>query len=180
MNVLYMLLIKKKKDQDWDSSASHVTHQVGASKADDSNEPVLERKSSKVSFDEPAETKIKRQDSYTGVTRVSFEKPADLFVTSTADAAAKDSADAAAEQPAAPAAPAAEAKSADASNTGTAKRKKKKRDEVCCTNNLIYFLLFLVSTNIFWLSSLMIRFFCHCHCRVLVFLKLIRMMMKLH
>merc|ERR1712156_1219412 len=44
---------------------------------DTQKEPVLERKSSKVSFDEPIETK--RKDSYTGVPRVSFEKPADLY-----------------------------------------------------------------------------------------------------
>jgi len=58
---------------------------------------------------------------------VSFEKPADLYVTSTADTAAEPadaSADKATDQPAV-----VEVKAADASNTGTAKRKKKKRDE---------------------------------------------------
>ena len=124
-----MRLKQKKDDQvkDTDSQKEPVL--------DTQKEPVLERKSSKVSFDEPIETK--RKDSYTGVTRVSFEKPADLYVTSSAEPATTESAvaetaevtaGATAEQPAA----AAEVKTADASNTGTAKRKsKKKRDEVC-------------------------------------------------
>ena len=125
-----MRLKQKKDDQgvaDTDAQKEPVL--------DAQKEPVLERKSSKVSFDEPIETK--RKDSYTGVTRVSFEKPADLYVTSSAEPATTESAvaetaevtaGATAEQPAA----AAEVKTADASNTGTAKRKsKKKRDEVC-------------------------------------------------
>ena len=132
-----MRLKQKKDDQvkDTDSQKEPVL--------DTQKEPILERKSSKVSFDEPIETK--RKDSYTGVTRVSFEKPADLYVTSSAEPATTESAvaetaevtagataevtaGATAEQPAA----AAEVKTADASNTGTAKRKsKKKRDEVC-------------------------------------------------
>ena len=126
-----MLLTQKKKD-DQDQEDQAEIPDVEASK-----EPVLERKESKVSFGEPVETR--RKESYTGVTRVSFEKPADLYVTSTADAAAEPadaSADKTADQPAV-----VEVKAADASNTGTAKRKKKKRDEVCCTNSLVLFCL---------------------------------------
>ena len=134
-----MLLTQKKNDPNWNSSASHVTHQVGvptsteaetASTEKATTEPVLERKSSKVSFDEPVETKMQRKDSYSGVTRVSFEKPADLYVT-TDDS--KQSAVESADKPADTAAAVPEVKT-DASNTGTAKRKsKKKRDEVCET-----------------------------------------------
>ena len=134
-----MLLTQKKKD-DQDQEDQAEIPDVEASK-----EPVLERKESKVSFGEPVETR--RKESYTGVTRVSFEKPADLYVTSTADAAAEPadaSADKTADQPAV-----VEVKAADASNTGTAKRKKKKRDEVCCTNSLVLFCL-----------SVCMRFFC--------------------
>jgi hypothetical protein len=124
INVLFMLLTQKKKEDQED--------QVEVPEEEASKEPVLERKESKVSFGEPVDTR--RKESYTGVTRVSFEKPADLYVTSTADAAAEPAAaaDASADQPAAAAV--VEVKAADASNTGTAKRKKKKRDEVCCTN----------------------------------------------
>ena len=131
INVLFMLLTQKKKDdQDQED-------QVEVPDEEASKEPVLERKESKVSFGEPVETR--RKESYTGVTRVSFEKPADLYVTSTADTAAEPadaSADKTADQPAV-----VEVKAADASNTGTAKRKKKKRDEVCCTNSLVLFCL---------------------------------------
>lgn len=139
INVLFMLLTQRKKD-DQDQEDQAEVPDVEASK-----EPVLERKESKVSFGEPVETR--RKESYTGVTRVSFEKPADLYVTSTADAAAEPadaSADKATDQPAV-----VEVKAADASNTGTAKRKKKKRDEVCCTNSLVLFCL-----------SVCMRFFC--------------------
>ena len=126
-----MLLIQKKKDDQ---------DQVEVPDEEASKEPVLERKESKVSFGEPVETK--RKESYTGVTRVSFEKPADLYVTSTADASAEPAAaDASADQPAAAAV--VEVKAADASNTGTAKRKKKKRDEVCCTTQPSFFFVYL-------------------------------------
>ena len=126
-----MLLTQKKKD-DQDQEDQAEVPDVEASK-----EPVLERKESKVSFGEPVETR--RKESYTGVTRVSFEKPADLYVTSTADTTAEPadaSADKTADQPAV-----VEVKAAEASNTGTAKRKKKKRDEVCCKNSLVLFCL---------------------------------------
>ena len=132
-----LLTQKKKEDQDQED-------QAGVPDVEASKEPVLERKESKVSFGEPVETR--RKESYTGVTRVSFEKPADLYVTSTADTAAvaaDATADASADQPAAAAA--VEVKAADASNTGTAKRKKKKRDEVCCTNSLVFFFFFWFS-----------------------------------
>ena len=127
----------QKKGQDWNTSASHVTHQVGVS--DPENDPAdpennrekAERKPSlknKVSFDQSEASKdksLERQDSYAGVTRVSFEKPADLYVTST-------TIEEGAEKPAEPAevAEGAAKPAENASNTGTAKRKKKKRDEV--------------------------------------------------
>ena len=91
-------------------------------------EPEIERKSSlknKVSFDQNEASKTPKE-------RISFEKPADLFVTA---APAEDSVtETKAEQPEASAQPVVETKpepKADASNTGTAKRKsKKKREEV--------------------------------------------------
>jgi len=100
-----------------------VAHQVDST-SEAEEKPGLERQQSaksRVSFDQPEAGQQAaagdRKDSFTGVTRVSFEKPADLYVTS-APATAEQ---AKAAEP--------EAK-VEASNTGTAKRKsKKKRDE---------------------------------------------------
>ena len=115
------------------ASASHVAHQVGVS--DDQPEAALERqpslpKTSKVSFDQPEATSIERKDSYSGNTRVSFEQPADLFVTS---ALPQDTTTPKKEETEPKVEVAEPVVKADASNTGTARRKsKKKRDEVGC------------------------------------------------
>ena len=95
------------------------------------DESEIERKSSlknKVSFDQNEASKAPKE-------RISFEKPADLFVTAaptetdTVTAETKDE-----QLPEASAQPVVETKpepKVDASNTGTAKRKsKKKREEV--------------------------------------------------
>ena len=102
-----------------------MTHQVGVS--EEAGEAKMERK---VSFDQqPSERPpLDRKDSYSGVTRVSFDKPADLYVTSVQSQpeAVQEVPEAAAKVEAAP------AKEAGSGNTGTAKRKKKKKsgDEV--------------------------------------------------
>lgn len=110
-----------------------MAHQVGVSEADaEPEQPVLARQqsvakgpASRVSFDKPEVRpgrSMDRADSNAGNTRVSFDRPADLFVTG-----------AVAEEPAQ------DAPEAGAGNTGTAKRKsKKKRDEVgLIINNLL-------------------------------------------
>ena len=108
-----------------------MTHQVGVSETEvDDSKQETERKASlkgKVSFDQPEATTaaLDQQDSFAGVTRVSFEKPADLFINEEKPAAEAETAKA-------DAAPAPAEVKPEASNTGTAKRKsKKKRDEVC-------------------------------------------------
>ena len=100
-----------------------MTHQVGVS-----DEAVEATKERKVSFDQQASERapLDRKDSYSGVTRVSFDKPADLYVTSAQSQpeAVQEVSEAVQEAP---------AKEAGAGNTGTAKRKKKKKsggDEV--------------------------------------------------
>ena len=106
-----------------------MTHQVGV--ADEPEAPPqkgVERKTSKVSFDQPEAERapLDRKDSYTGVTRVSFDKPADLYVTS---AQSQPEAVQEVQEPG----PSAGVKpEAGSSNTDTAKRRKskKKREEV--------------------------------------------------
>ena len=99
-----------------------MTHQVGVSEADQEGKDDVRKDSitgKTVSFDNP-EVKGPKE-------RISFDQPPDLFVTSMTPAAETKEAAAAAE----PKVEVAEASpKADASNTGTAKRKKKKRDEV--------------------------------------------------
>ena len=96
-----------------------MTHQVGVSDADQEGKDDVRKDSitgKTVSFDNP-EVKGPKE-------RISFDQPPDLFVTSMTPAAeTKEAAE--------PKVEVAEASpKADASNTGTAKRKKKKRDEV--------------------------------------------------
>ncbi len=113
-----------------------MAHQVDST-SEAEEKPGLERQQSaksRVSFDQPEAGQQAaagdRKDSFTGVTRVSFEKPADLYVTS-APATAEQ---AKAAEP--------EAK-VEASNTGTAKRKsKKKRDEVGVRHKMLILLSF--------------------------------------
>ena len=97
-----------------------MTHQVGVSEADQEGKDDVRKDSitgKTVSFDNP-EVKGPKE-------RISFDQPPDLFVTSMTPAAETKEADAEPKVEAAEASP-----KADASNTGTAKRKKKKRDEV--------------------------------------------------
>ena len=98
-----------------------MTHQVGVSEADQEGKEDVRKDSitgKTVSFDNP-EVKGPKE-------RISFDQPPDLFVTSMTPAA--ETKEAAAAEPKVEVAEA--SPKADASNTGTAKRKKKKRDEV--------------------------------------------------
>jgi hypothetical protein len=138
-NLTFNAATEQKKNMSWNSSASHITHQVGVSEVDAEvieAEPSKDQqqsfdrqasvtKTSRVSFDEKqAEVApvSKMQSVDEGNTRVSYEKPVDLYASSSYDQGATAAAAAAAD-------PITEVK-VDASNTGTAKRKKKKRDEV--------------------------------------------------
>ena len=98
-----------------------MTHQVGVSEAELEGKDEVRKDSisgKTVSFDNP-EVKGPKE-------RISFDQPPDLFVTSMTPAAEPNEA-----ATAEPKVEVAEASpKADASNTGTAKRKKKKRDEV--------------------------------------------------
>ena len=103
-----------------------MAHQVGVTdEPEDAPKKAAERK---VSFDQSKTDRapLDRKDSYSGVTRVSFDKPADLYVTSV-----QSQPEAVQEAPE-PAAEAASKPEAGAGNTDTAKRRKskKKRDEV--------------------------------------------------
>ena len=104
-----------------------MTHQVGVTdEAEDAPKKAVERK---VSFDQSKTERapLDRKDSYSGVTRVSFDKPADLYVTSV-----QSQPEAVPEAPEPTAEAAKPAAEAGAGNTDTAKRRKskKKRDEV--------------------------------------------------
>jgi hypothetical protein len=139
-NLTFNAATEQKKNMSWNSSASHITHQVGVSEVDAEvieAEPSKDQqqsfdrqasvtKTSRVSFDEKqAEVApvSKMQSVDEGNTRVSYEKPVDLYASSSYDQGATAATAATAADPIT------EVK-VDASNTGTAKRKKKKRDEV--------------------------------------------------
>ena len=139
---LWINNIKQKKaekegdEPTWNASASHVSHQVGAPEGGDPDAAEPSKAANKVSFD----TDQPEAEAKTGNERVSLDQPPDLFVTSAATptvveppAASEEVKEAKpAQQVEEVAAVAAASPKADASNTGTAKRKKdkKKRDEV--------------------------------------------------